>query len=91
MNVSLTPEMEKFIENCVKSGRYVSASEVVREAMRLLQDQEKLREIRLEELDRELQKGLDASEAGDVYEDLTVDDIMGRTDRLRARRRKAAG
>ncbi|MBD3560548.1 type II toxin-antitoxin system ParD family antitoxin, partial [Planktothrix sp. FACHB-1355] len=43
MNVSLTPELEKFVQEKVKSGRYLSASEVVREALRLLQEQDQIR------------------------------------------------
>jgi antitoxin ParD1/3/4 len=35
MNVSLTPELEQFVQTKVQSGRYNSASEVVREALRL--------------------------------------------------------
>ncbi len=45
MNVSLTPELEKFVQDKVESGRYTSASEVVREALRLLEKrEERLRE-----------------------------------------------
>ncbi len=40
MNVSLTPELEQFVHEKVKSGRYLSASEVVREALRLLEERE---------------------------------------------------
>jgi antitoxin ParD1/3/4 len=36
MNVSLTPELEQFIENLVKKGSYASSSEVVRSGLRLL-------------------------------------------------------
>jgi antitoxin ParD1/3/4 len=39
-NVSLTPELEAFIDNRVASGRYGNASEVVRAALRLLIEQE---------------------------------------------------
>jgi antitoxin ParD1/3/4 len=41
MNVSLTPEMEAFVANGVASGRYRTLSEVVRAALRLLQEQER--------------------------------------------------
>ena len=54
MNVSLTPELEQYIRAKVDSGRYLSASEVVREALRLLEQKDK----RLEELRVEIQKGL---------------------------------
>lgn len=40
MNVSLTPELERFVAERVASGRYRSASEVVRAALRLLEKEE---------------------------------------------------
>jgi antitoxin ParD1/3/4 len=43
-NVSLTPEMEMFIDGRVASGRYRSASEVVRAALRLLEEDERKRQ-----------------------------------------------
>ncbi|HEX5327246.1 MAG TPA: type II toxin-antitoxin system ParD family antitoxin, partial [Acetobacteraceae bacterium] len=42
-NVSLTPELERFAEACVRSGRYGSMSEVARAGLRLLQDVEQQR------------------------------------------------
>jgi antitoxin ParD1/3/4 len=42
-NVSLTPELEGFAEACVASGRYGNVSEVMRAALRLLQEQEEKR------------------------------------------------
>ena len=48
MNVSLTPELENFVQAKVISGRYTSASEVVREALRLLEDQDQSRAAQLE-------------------------------------------
>jgi antitoxin ParD1/3/4 len=56
MNVSLTPKLEQFIRTKVGSGRYLSASEVVREALRLLEQKDQ----RLEELRVEIQKGLNS-------------------------------
>ena len=47
MNVSLTPELETFVQTKVSSGRYTSASEVVREALRLLVDQDQSRAAQL--------------------------------------------
>jgi antitoxin ParD1/3/4 len=58
MNISLTPELEKFVNDKVKSGRYHSASEVIREGLRLLEEQEQLREVKLAALREEIQKGL---------------------------------
>ena len=48
MNVSLTPELDKFVADKVASGRYASSSEVVRQALRLLEEQEQSRASRLE-------------------------------------------
>ena len=44
MNVSLTPELEKFVEEKVASGRYTSASEVIRESLRTYEAEERWRE-----------------------------------------------
>ncbi|MBV9755714.1 MAG: type II toxin-antitoxin system ParD family antitoxin [Alphaproteobacteria bacterium] len=43
-NVSLTPELERFAEECVRAGRYGNVSEVARAALRLLQDAERERQ-----------------------------------------------
>lgn len=65
MNVSLTPELEKMVGEKVRSGLYNSASEVVREALRLLREQDQLREARLEELRRDVATGLAQLERGE--------------------------
>jgi antitoxin ParD1/3/4 len=58
MNVSLTPELEKIVAERVASGRYASASEVIREALRLLDERDQLNQLRqdvhrgLEQLDQ---------------------------------------
>ncbi len=59
MNVSLTPVLEKLIQRKVKSGAYNNASEVVREALRLLEEQDKIKDLKLQKLKAELQIGLD--------------------------------
>jgi antitoxin ParD1/3/4 len=48
MNVSLTPELEKIVAARVSSGRYASASEVIREALRLLEERDQLNHLRHE-------------------------------------------
>jgi antitoxin ParD1/3/4 len=65
MNVSLTPELEKFVTDKVASGRYTSASEVVLEALRMLEEYEQSRAARLEEFNRELKARLDALDRGE--------------------------
>jgi antitoxin ParD1/3/4 len=58
MNVSLTPELEKFVSAKVEAGRYSSASEVVREALRLLEEHDQNRAARLAEFNQELGRRL---------------------------------
>ncbi len=68
MNVSLTPELEKYIQKRVKSGRYTTASEVVREALRLMEQKDEEREAALKEFRAEIDRrlaGLDRGEGID--------------------------
>jgi len=58
MNVSLTPELERFIQDKVSAGLYRSASEVVREGLRLLHEQEHVRDLRREQLRSMLDDGI---------------------------------
>lgn len=58
LNVSLTEELSRFVENRVRSGRYQSASEVVREALRLLEERDRTPVAGLDELKREIEAGL---------------------------------
>lgn len=61
MNVSLTPHLEQFVREKVDSGLYSSASEVVREALRLLAERERERRLR-----EELAIGFDQIERGET-------------------------
>jgi antitoxin ParD1/3/4 len=72
MNVSLTPELESFVNAKVRSGRYNSASEVVREALRLLEDQEQLRATRLAEFHAELDRRLMEADQGGLISSATL-------------------
>jgi antitoxin ParD1/3/4 len=60
MNVSLTSELEKFVSAKVDSGRYNSASEVVREALRLLEEHDQARSVQLAGFNQELGRRLDS-------------------------------
>ena len=64
MNVSLTKELESFVSELVKSGMYFSASEVVRDGLRLLKEQEQIKKIRYEELRAEIMLGVEDLSAG---------------------------
>jgi antitoxin ParD1/3/4 len=63
MNVNLTPQLEELVRAKVNSGMYTSASEVVREALRLMDEQDRLRQLKLDELRREVRKGLDSGKS----------------------------
>ncbi|MDH4066256.1 MAG: type II toxin-antitoxin system ParD family antitoxin [Acidobacteriota bacterium] len=52
MNVSLTPELEKFVDGKVESGLYNNASEVVREGLRLLKEHDEIRVKWREQVER---------------------------------------
>lgn len=52
MNVSLTPELEKFVDGKVESGLYNNASEVVREGLRLLKEHDEIRMKWREQIER---------------------------------------
>lgn len=60
MNVNLTPQLEALVRSKVDSGMYTSASEVVREALRLMDEQDRIRQAKLDELRLEVRKGLDS-------------------------------
>jgi antitoxin ParD1/3/4 len=77
VNVSLTPELEQLIQERVRSGRYTSASEVVREALRLLQDRDELRRLRMDELRVKVAGGLDSLDLGEGMDgDAAIDEIL---------------
>ena len=93
MNVSLTPELESLVNAKVNSGLYNSASEVIREALRLLKEQDALKTMRLEELRREVMIGVEQIRRGEysVYnsaEELSEEII--REGRAKLQRRKEA-
>lgn len=86
MNVSLTPELEKFINEKVTSGLYQSASEVIREGLRLLKDQDALRQIRLNELQQQIQAGIKSGEP----QPLNIEDITDRGKKRHTQRTKGS-
>lgn len=57
MHLSLTPKLEEFVKSKVGAGHYNNASEVVREALRLMQEYETVRRLKLKRLKNALAKG----------------------------------
>ena len=81
MNVSLTPELEQLIHKKVAMGLYLTASEVVRDALRLLEERDKIQTLRFEEVWREIQIGIDQADRGEV----APMDIQGTLAKVRSR------
>lgn len=66
MNINLTPQLEEMVRTKVSSGLYNSASEVVREALRLMEREDQVRAATLAQLRQDIQEGLDSGPAGDL-------------------------
>ena len=64
MNVRLTPELERLVQSKAQTGRYNSASEVVREALRLMEELDQLRALRKEEILKKIAQSLASLEEG---------------------------
>src|SRR4030042_3163465 len=62
INVSLTPQLEDMVRKKVAAGLYNSASEVVREALRLMDEQDRVRAVKLEQLRQDIRDGLNSGE-----------------------------
>ena len=77
MNVHLTPELEQFVQSKVKSGRYNSASEVVREALRLLEQRDEVFTLRKDEIRKQIEEGLQAAKRGELVDG---DEVFDRID-----------
>lgn len=86
MNVSLTPKLKRFVQSRVKSGEYSTSSEVVREALRLLQE----RQESIDFLRRAVREGLDDVEHGRVRP-LDLERIRAEGRRRLAARAKKVG
>ncbi|HSJ05034.1 MAG: type II toxin-antitoxin system ParD family antitoxin [Verrucomicrobium sp.] len=65
-NVNLTPELDRFVKAEVASGHYNNASEVHRAALAVLAKAQEVRQLKIQRLKIEIQKGLDDSAAGRV-------------------------
>jgi antitoxin ParD1/3/4 len=66
MNVSLTEELANFVKAKVSGGRYSSSSEVIREALRLMEKIEQQEAEKLNFLRKAWQEGIDSGDAGEV-------------------------
>ncbi len=82
MNVSLTRELEEYISRKIDTGLYKSASEVIREALRLLLQRDRAQQGELAELHRDIQTGLDQLDRGEgIPGERVLAEIRGRARR----------
>lgn len=65
MNVSLTPQLELYVKQKVEGGMYSSVSEVVREALRLLEERDALQAMKLEALKKDINQGISSLDNGE--------------------------
>jgi len=96
MKLKLGDKFERFIDQKVRSGEYLSSEEVIRDALRLLQEKDQLRQLRVENLRREIEEGYRDVEAGRVstYTEQTLPQLLEKIQRagkarLASRSRKA--
>lgn len=75
MHLSLTPKLEEFVKSKVDTGLYNDASEVVREALHLMREHERIRRLKLARLKKALAKGESDLAAG-RFTSITDDDEL---------------
>jgi antitoxin ParD1/3/4 len=86
LNVSLTPELDRFVQERVATGRYQTASEVVREGLRLLENQERDRELAFTALKAKLARGAAQADRGEFVE---ADEVVKKIAALKRGRQAA--
>jgi len=70
LNVNLTPKLEEMVRQKVADGLYNNASEVIREALRLMETRDAHDAAKLEALRRDIREGLESGDAGELDVDL---------------------
>src|ERR1043165_2755830 len=82
---SIGKHFEGFIDRLIESGRYSTASEIIRDGLRIIEEREQRREVKLEWLRAEIQKGLDSGPSRECEPKALAEEI-----KARGRRRLAA-
>jgi antitoxin ParD1/3/4 len=86
VNISITPELDAFLRDRVNSGRYQTTSEVVREALRLLERHEQEREEAFHQLKAKLEEGARQAERGELIDE---DEVFSELREMIEERRRA--
>lgn len=76
MNVSLTPQLTALVRRKVKSGLYGSASEVVRDALRLMEERDRDREERLSALREDIAAAMKRADPADYADPVDMFDTL---------------
>ncbi len=76
MEITLTPELEDLLNEEMQTGDYFSPSDVLRESLLLLREMKKPKQVRLENLRREVQKGIDDIRQGNYKTYDSADEMM---------------
>ena len=85
MDIALTPDLEEFVDAKITSGLYRSPIEVIGDALRLLEERDRLEKRRWQELRREIARGIEQLEQGEKAP-LDMAEIKRKARELRARR-----
>lgn len=88
-NIALTPHFDQFVQDKVESGRYQSASEVVRDGLRLLEEHDRMRTGAVEKLQKDIEVGFQQSEHGEMLDGEAVFDEIRAMSRQRRKATKA--
>jgi antitoxin ParD1/3/4 len=88
VNVHLTPKLETLVQTKVKTGLYNSASEVVREALRLLEERDRIRQLQIQDLRKKINEGWASLERGEGVDGQEFFRALGREERELARKHK---
>ena len=92
LNVSVTPQLQKFVDTRVKSGVYRSASEVVCEALQLLEEREREKQFSLDQVKAKIASGLAQARRGKLLDgDLVFDEIERQLDQMIRAERASSG
>ena len=68
MNVNLGPTFDQFVADLLNTGLYQSQSEIVRDGLRLLMEREQLKQLRMDELRREISVGSAQADRGEFVD-----------------------
>lgn len=82
MHISLTDQQEEWVNSQIQNGHYASTSEVIRRAIRLLQEEEEIKQTKILALREAVQKGVDEIERGELSKS-NVDEVIAKAKRRR--------